>query len=128
MKKGVTTLLTGLFIFASLFILESRAYGQTTGTTSPALPDDVKKIVTTSCTPCHTSEGSLKSRIKLNIDKWSEYSEKTQKDKAADMYKQLRKGDMPPKVQREKHPELIPTAEQIDVIKKWSESFGSETK
>ena len=39
------------------------------------------------------------------------------------MYSELNKGEMPPKKAREKNPDLIPTKEQIEIIKKWSESF-----
>ena len=44
------------------------------------------------------------------------------------MFSELNKGAMPPKAARAKRPELIPTKEQVEIIKKWSESFKSESK
>jgi hypothetical protein len=35
---------------------------------------------------------------------------------------------MPPKKAREMKPELIPTKDQIEIIKKWSESFPADKK
>jgi len=35
---------------------------------------------------------------------------------------------MPPKMAREKRPETIPTKEQAEIIKRWSESFPAGTK
>jgi hypothetical protein len=94
----------------------------------PALPEEVNKIVVASCTPCHTNEGKLLSRSKLNFEKWTDYSAEKQKERAAKMYSELNKGAMPPKAARQKRPDLIPSAEQIAIIKKWSESFKSENK
>ncbi len=128
MKKEAAFLTLLLSVFTGLFILTTTVHSQQLSNQSSALPDEINKIVTNSCTPCHTSTGSLKSRIKLNFDKWTDYSAGTKKEKAAKMYEQLKKGDMPPKSAREKHPELIPTAEQISIIKKWSESFSPEVK
>jgi hypothetical protein len=35
---------------------------------------------------------------------------------------------MPPKMAREKKPETIPTKEQIEIIKRWSDSFQVAAK
>ena len=95
---------------------------------SPGLPEDVNKIVTTSCMPCHSSKGGMMSRSKLNFSEWAQYSPEKQKEKADLVLKELKKGGMPPKSVREDRPELIPTREQVNIIKKWSESFPSENK
>ncbi len=95
---------------------------------SSPLPDEVNKIVTVSCVPCHTSEGGLMSKSKLNFTEWTNYSPEKQKEKAAKMYSELSKDKMPPKKAREKNPEKIPTKEQAEIIKKWSESFPSDKK
>ena len=84
---------------------------------SLSIPDSVNVIVTASCIPCHTNEGGLMSKSKLNFSVWSNYSPEKQKEKAAKMYTELDSGKMPPKKAREKNPELIPTPEQIAVIK-----------
>jgi len=95
---------------------------------SSSLPDEVNKIITVSCVPCHTSEGGLMSKSKLNFTEWTKYTPEKQKEKAAKMYSEINKGDMPPKKAREKNPEKIPTKEQAAIIKKWSESFPPDKK
>jgi hypothetical protein len=59
---------------------------------------------------------------------WTNYSPEKQKERAAKMYAELNKGAMPPKAARAKRPELIPTKEQVETIKKWSESFPAGKK
>ena len=63
------------------------------------------------------------SKSKFNFTEWTKYSPEKQKEKAAKMYSEINKGAMPPKKAREKNPEKIPTKEQAEIIKKWSESF-----
>lgn len=104
------------------------AKSQDVSKVGPALPDEVNKIVTASCTPCHTNEGKILSRSKLNFEKWTDYTAEKQKGKAAKIYYELNKGAMPPKAARQKSPDLIPTKEQVEIIKKWSESFAPDKK
>jgi Haem-binding domain len=129
MKKitFVSFLISGFLVF-NLFILSFPAKAQDASKTPATLPDEVNKIVTASCTPCHTSQGGLMSRSKLNFTEWTNYSPEKQKEKATKMFSELNKGAMPPKMAREKRPETIPTKEQIEIIKKWSESFPSDSK
>jgi Haem-binding domain len=129
MKKTVLslTLFSG-FLLISLFLFKITASAQDVTKISALIPEDVNKIVSVSCTPCHTSQGGLMSRTKLNFTEWANYSSEKQKEKAAKMYSEINKGDMPPKAAREKRPELIPTKEQADIIKKWSESLSAGSK
>ena len=129
MKKATISFLWVLLILVSgLFILNFSANGQENSMLFPSLPDDVDKIVSFSCVPCHTSTGGLMSRSKLNFTEWTQYSQEKQKAKAEQMYSMLKKGKMPPKDARETRPEIIPTEDQIDIIKKWAESFPTEDK
>jgi hypothetical protein len=68
MKKitEVSFLITG-FLVLGLVHVNFRATGQDNTKPVTALPDEVNKLVTASCTPCHTSEGGLMSRAKLNF-------------------------------------------------------------
>lgn len=93
-----------------------------------SFPDDVDKIVSASCTPCHTDKGIFKAKSRLNFNSWEQYTPKKQKNRARKMFNELDKGKMPPKSAREKHPERIPTPEQVAVIKHWSETILSESK
>jgi mono/diheme cytochrome c family protein len=129
MKKTIIALLSvpGFFsLFLLIFGLQAK--GQDASKTASALPDEINKIVSVSCTPCHTSEGGLMSKTKLNLTDWNNYSPEKQKEKAAKMYAEINKGSMPPKMAREKRPETIPTKDQAEIIKKWSESFPDSVK
>ena len=129
MKNSTRASLSLVFlIFAGFLFPGFSATAQEPTQESPALPDDINKIVTVSCIPCHTSTGGMLSRGKLNFTEWTKYSVETQKKKAAKMYSVLKKEAMPPKSARETRPEIIPTKDQIDIIKKWSESFESVDK
>ena len=129
MKKATITFFRVFLILVSgLFILNFSVNGQEKKKLFPTLPDDVNKIVSFSCVPCHTSDGGLMSRSKLNFTEWTQYSQEKQKAKAEKMYSMLKKGKMPPKDARETRPEIIPTEDQIDIIKKWSESLESDDK
>jgi hypothetical protein len=129
MKKTIIASLsvTG-FLIVILLTLASPTKAQVVSKTASALPDEINTFVTGSCTPCHTSQGGLMSRTKLNFTEWTNYSPEKQKTKAAKMYEEINKGDMPPKKAREKRPETIPTKDQVEIIKKWSESFPSAAK
>ena len=129
MKKTTTSLLLVLlFLVSGLFLLNLSVTGQETSKVSPALPDNVSKIVTASCMPCHTSQGGLLSRTKLNFTSWTQYSSGKQKGRAEKIYSVLKKGSMPPKSARETRPEIFPAKDQIDTIKKWAESLKSDDK
>jgi hypothetical protein len=108
--------------------LNFSVHGQETSKGIPSLPDNINKIVTGSCMPCHSNKGGLMSRSKLNFSDWAQYSPSKQKEKAEKMYSLLNKGDMPPKSARKAHPENIPNKDQIDAIKIWSESFETDSK
>jgi hypothetical protein len=97
--------------------------GQEASKEHAKLPDSINKIVSVSCMPCHSSDGGFLSRSKLNFNEWADYPADKQKKKAARMYKELKKDKMPPKEARENNPDIIPTKEQIEIIKSWSESF-----
>jgi hypothetical protein len=126
-KTSVLSFLILGFLVFSFLLMSFPVKAQDTSKASGTLPDEVNKIVTASCTPCHTSQGGLMSKAKLNFTEWTNYPPKKQKEKAAKIYFELNKGAMPPKAAREKRPELIPTNEQLSIIKKWSESFTADT-
>jgi mono/diheme cytochrome c family protein len=88
-----------------------------------AIPDSLNKIFRTSCISCHGNNGELLSKSLLNFDKWKDYSSSKKAEKAAFICKKLTKGEMPPKMVRESHPELVPSSEQIAKICKWAESL-----
>lgn len=127
-KVTVLSFLIPGFLVISFLFVSFPAKAQDTSKTPATLPDEVNKIVTASCTPCHTSQGGLMSKAKLNFTEWTNYSPEKQKGKAAKIYFEVNEGAMPPKGAREKRPELIPTNDQLAILKKWSESFTADTK
>jgi hypothetical protein len=117
-----TTLIFNISVFV-LFLCSPCLRGQEAGKSSPVLPDSVNKIVSVSCVPCHTDKGGLMSKARLNFSSWTQYSVAKQKEKADLMDSVLQKDKMPPKEAREKRPEIIPTKEQKEIIKRWAESL-----
>jgi uncharacterized membrane protein len=111
------------YLVFSFLVLTLTAWGQGTDKTSVPLADNIKKIVSISCMPCHSSTGGMFSRLKLNFDEWADYSAEKQADRAKKIYKKVSKNDMPPKSVRENRPDIIPTTEQIGIIKKWADSL-----
>jgi hypothetical protein len=127
MRKAIFS--SELIFFVSLFIIlvcTPVLRGQNTGTSSLALPDNVNKIVSVSCVPCHTDKGGAMSKSKLNFTNWTSYPLEKQKERADLMSSMLEKDKMPPKAAREKRPEIIPTTEQKEIIIKWAKSLKTK--
>jgi hypothetical protein len=112
-----------IFLIFIFLVLCNAITGQETSKASQPLPDNINKIVSVSCMPCHSADGGYLSRTKLNFSEWADYSADKQKKKAAQMYKELNKNAMPPKDARAANPDIIPTKEQVEIIKNWADSF-----
>ena len=120
MKKFASrSLLNTVILAIVLLFVNYSVKGQGDTKLVASFPDDVNKIISVSCVPCHTDKGGKLSKSKLNFTDWENYSPEKQKEKAKKMYTELSKNKMPPKSARERHPELIPTPEQVAVIKNW---------
>ncbi len=112
-----------MFLIFIFLILCNAITGQETSKASAPLPDNINKIVSVSCMPCHSADGGYLSRTKLNFSEWADYSADKQKKKAAQMYKEMNKNAMPPKDARKANPDIIPTKEQVEIFKNWADSF-----
>lgn len=112
--------LCSVFIFLNL---SCSLFGQDMSKVASPLPESINKIVSVSCMPCHSSTGGAMSKGKLNFNEWTAYSPEKQKERAQAMYKELKKSEMPPKDARENNPDIIPTKEQLNIIKDWARSF-----
>jgi hypothetical protein len=117
-SEGTTALLVLFLLLISL-----TSTGQETSKASAPLPEGITEIVSVSCMPCHSSKGGTLSKSKLNFDEWTVYAADKQKKKAARIYKEVKKNKMPPEEARAQYPEIIPTKEQIEIIKSWADSF-----
>jgi cytochrome c5 len=126
MKKiAYRSLVNAAILTVVLLFVNFSAKAQDNTKLVASFPDNVNKIFSTSCTPCHTDKGGTMSKSKLNFSAWEKYSPEKQKEKAKKIYAELDKGKMPPKAAREKRPDLIPSAEQVEVIKNWSETYSA---
>jgi hypothetical protein len=119
---GILLTLSLVFLFSNIQI----ASGQEKKVKSSPLPENIKNICQTSCTPCHWNDGKKMALSMINFSKWEEYSFEKQTKKASLICKTLNKGKMPPKSARKSVPESIPTKEQIDLICGWAESLKSK--
>jgi hypothetical protein len=129
MKKNTYyTILKSVTLTIVLFLLSYSIKAQNNTKPVASFPDDVNKIISGSCFGCHSEKGGKLSKSKLNFSDWANYSPEKQKDKVKKMYTMMEKKKMPPKSAREKHPEIIPTPEQVAVIKSWSASYTPDKK
>jgi mono/diheme cytochrome c family protein len=129
MKKAVTSILhVQLILVIALFLLSLPAKGQETAKVSSALPDDISKIVSVKCVPCHTSTGGFMSRGALNLSDWDKFTPGKQKNRAEKMVSMLNKNAMPPKSAKASRPEIVPTKEDIETIKKWADALPTPEK
>jgi hypothetical protein len=127
MKKRVKRPLSSLTVLVTLSILFPffSVNAQNSKGASAALPDSVSKIVTRSCMPCHSNDGGMRVRNKLNFSIWSEYTAVQQAERSNKIYLEIYEGKMPPERFREDKPELIPDQKQIEIIKKWAEALNT---
>lgn len=88
---------------------------------SKPISDEVMKIAKKSCVNCHTEPGSHIAIAHLNLSNWDKYSPEKQADKAKAMCNMVSKGKMPPKHFCEKHPDGVPSKEEIKTICDWAQ-------
>lgn len=117
--KNLFWQMTIVFMMASIQITSC----QTAKEQPSAIPDNINKILKVSCLNCHGSDGRLLALVKLNLSKWDEFTAAEKANKAAGICYEMTEGKMPPKSTRKSNPELIPSAEQIELICKWAESL-----
>jgi hypothetical protein len=91
---------------------------------SATMPEDIYKIISSSCTDCHAKGGKKSAMSHVNFSEWDNYSPEKKADKAADMVKMLQKKKMPPKLTGT-HPIKSNNA-QIETIAKWAESLSQK--
>lgn len=83
-------------------------------------PEDVQKILETSCYDCHSAAASnVKAKSKLNFSKWADYSDSKKVGKLESINETITEGDMPPRKYLEKYPDNGMDQEQKDIIGKW---------
>jgi hypothetical protein len=129
MKKVKSSLvLIILLLIADMLFLSPFLSAQDAVKQSPPMSKGINSILNRSCMPCHSNEGRVMAKSKLNISEWAQYTAEQQQEKADAIYSEVAKGGMPPKSVRESHPENIPTQIQTDSLKTWADSFKAVKK
>ena len=88
---------------------------------SKPISDEVMKIAKKSCVKCHTEPGNKMALMHVNMSNWDKYSAAEQAEKAKKMCNMVTKGKMPPKHFTDKHPEGVPSKEEIKTICDWAQ-------
>jgi hypothetical protein len=122
---GFAGLLFFLFVMFNQVSAQSSQEGSKEG---KPIPPNVIKTVEKSCVNCHSGHGNFMALSKVNLPKWSEYSPEKQAAKAKAMCNEISKGQMPPKRFRKKHPESVPTSDDIKMICEWAQLLQSPPK
>jgi hypothetical protein len=109
-------------------------------------PENVKKILETSCYDCHSSKteypwynsitpvnywlaGHVKDGKKhLNFSNWSEYSLKRKEHKMDELHEEVAKKKMPLESYTYTHSEANLTQEQIDAVVTWGKKVQADYK
>lgn len=85
------------------------------------ISDNVMKIAKKSCVTCHAEPGNGMALAHVNLTNWDKYSPEKQADKAKAMCNMVTKGKMPPKNYRDKHPDGIPSRDEVKTICDWAQ-------
>jgi len=113
--KGIFILLVGaaLVLFQS-FLLNRKA--------SPEIPEEVQKVLVSSCYDCHTSAGQNEDAKKaLNFEEWDDYRLTKQVTVLGNMAKVIEEDKMPPGKYLEFKPDRKLSEEQKELIIDWTD-------
>ena len=117
----VVAFVSVLFMTALMIDPVSTKSALKNGNGNKPISDEVMKIAKKSCVHCHTEPGNKMALMHVNMSNWDKYSPEQQAEKAKAMCKMVTKGKMPPKHFTEKHPEGVPSKEEIKTICDWAQ-------
>ncbi len=121
--------LIGISIASAFFItllINNQVYSQSDKNDeelSKSFPIGVTRIFEESCVKCHLGPGIDKARFHFNLTNWDEFSTGKQARRANAVLRKVTNEKMPPKKFTIKHPESVPTKEEIKIIKEWAGSL-----
>ena len=129
MKKNISLgiLMFGLIAFLGAFTIQNKSYSPeitfiSTELADESFPEDVQKIFNVHCNDCHTSASkNIKSKGKLNFDKWDGLSMMKKTGKLNDVIKVVSEKKMPPEKYVNKNPDKKLSDEQIKVLTGWAQ-------
>jgi hypothetical protein len=111
-----------LSIIMCLPVCLQSAAGQS-AVSSPPLSYNMSKFFSGHCTPCHFNKGEKMAMIFVNFDDWTKNTPEKQYEKAQKITKMVSSGKMPKASEVKKRPEIVPTKEQIEMVKTWAATF-----
>ena len=120
-------LLTSLFLMSfSLFPMFGQAAKKDSTVQKPksSLPVDVNAVLTNSCAKCHGE--TCRARPALDLSKWEEYTAAMKASKAKAIMATIDNGSMPPKGFLSANPGAAVLKDQVELLRKWSESFAAK--
>lgn len=112
-----------LFLAVTFVLLMVIASFKSPAPTNP-IPDDLGVIFKNSCMACHSNEGGMIARSKVNFSVWNTYDVEKQSKKAIAICNVVTKGSMPTKSFIKSNPGAALTNEQKALICKWSEELN----
>ena len=120
MKKFILSGIAMSFAVLALMAFNFPSFNSPQDKPASPFPDDVAKILQTSCFDCHGDASSnAKAKMKLNLGKWDELSDAKKVGKMENINEVITKGDMPPGKYLEKNPDAKLTNDQKAVVNKW---------
>ena len=120
---AIVFLLTTGFIWAG-----SSGYGQDTliARKGIQIPDNLDKVFTNSCMPCHSANGRKMAKAMLNFSKWDKYGRSTQVRKGKAIARMIGKEAMPPEQFIESSPELALTPADKENVRLWINAMNKK--
>lgn len=113
-----------IFLGAFTFNFNSKELNTTANTQDELnldFPDDVKKILKTSCFDCHTAASkNIKAKGALNFNKWNDYKTTKKIGKLNDLCELVQDGDMPTSKYLKNYPDKKLNEEQVKLICDWT--------
>lgn len=129
MKRNISLgiLMFGLVAFLGAFTIQNKSFSPkidfvTSELTDDSFPEDVQKVFKVHCNDCHTSASkNVKSKGKLNFDKWDGLSMMKKTGKLNDIAKVVSEKKMPPEKYVNKNPDKKLSDEQIKLVTDWAQ-------
>lgn len=116
--KKISLFLTGamMFLIAAALVFPPQP--------AKPMPENLKALFKASCMACHSDDGGVMAKSRVNFSKWDSYDLGKQLKKAADISKVVKSGTMPPKSFAKANPGAVLTDAQKEIILKWSDNLN----
>lgn len=110
------------FVLSGLILLLMQSFLKGERNSSP-IPDDVEKVLSTSCYDCHTTGSNSKDAVKaLDFKKWDQYRLTKKIGLLEDICKVIDENKMPPKKYLGYYPDKKLSVEQKELICGWTKN------